>query len=63
MLGCENIMPWIKFTHDFDFRPPEKPRVCIAYKRGMVQFVRRVCAERALAAGKAVVTERPNAGR
>lgn len=33
-------MPWIAFTQDFDFRPPEKRRVCIAYKSGMVLFVR-----------------------
>jgi hypothetical protein len=52
-------MPWVKFTGDYDFRPPEKPRVCIAYKSGMVQFVRRICAARALAKSRAVIVERP----
>lgn len=52
-------MPWIKFSADFDFRPPEKPRVCIAYKAGMTEFVRRICAEQAIEKGKAVLTERP----
>ncbi len=54
-------MPWLLFTSDFDFVPPEKPMVCVSYKRGMVQFVRRICATIALAQGKAVAAERPNA--
>jgi hypothetical protein len=53
-------MPWVRFVDDFDFRPPERRRVCIAYKRGMVQFVRRVCADGAIAKGRAVETERPS---
>lgn len=53
-------MPWVRFLSDYDFRPPEAPRrICIAYKAGMVQFVRRVCADEAIAAGKAELTERP----
>lgn len=56
-------MPWVRFLADFDFRPPEKPRCHVAYKTGMVQLVRRVCAEEALAIGRAVEVERPtNAG-
>jgi len=54
-------MPWVRFIHDFDFRPPEKPkRICIAYKKGMVQFVRRCCAEKAIENGKALLVERPS---
>jgi predicted secreted protein len=53
-------MPWLRFLADYDFRPPEAPRrIRIAYKAGMVQFVRRVCADEATAAGKAELTERP----
>lgn len=50
---------WVRFLADFDFRPPEKRRVCIAYKAGMTQFVRSICAEQAIAQGKAVLIERP----
>lgn len=47
-------MPWIAFTRDFDWSPPEKKgRVSIAYKSGMTLFVRRTCAEEAIAAGAA----------
>jgi hypothetical protein len=47
-------MPWVRFTEDFDFSPVVKGgRVTKAYKAGMVQFVTRECATRALAAGKA----------
>lgn len=52
---------WVRFIADFDFRPPEKRRVCVAYKSGMVQFVRRICAVEAIKAGKAVRTTRHGA--
>lgn len=51
---------WVKFDRDHDFRPPEKRRVCIAYKAGMTCFVRRVCAMDAIAKGRAVQVERPS---
>ncbi len=50
---------WLLFLRNFDFRPPEKRRICIAYKAGMVKFVRRICGEQAIAAGKAERTVRP----
>lgn len=52
-------MPWVRFSKNFDFRPPETPRVCIAYKAGTTHFVRRICAEQAIERGKAAPTTRP----
>lgn len=52
-------MPWLRFLADFDFHPPERPQSTVAYKRGMVKFVRRVCAEQAIAKGRAVESQRP----
>lgn len=50
---------WVRFLADFDWHPPEKKgRVHIAYKAGMTLLVRRICGEQAIAAGKAVATER-----
>lgn len=47
-------MPWVRFTSDFDWSPPEKPgRITIAYKSGMQVLVRRLCAQAAVAAGAA----------
>jgi len=47
-------VPWVLFTSDFDWRPPEKKgRVTIAYKAGMKIFVRATCAADAIAAGAA----------
>lgn len=53
------LMPWVLFTENFNFRPPEKPRCHVAYKAGTIAFVRRICAERAIEKGKAVPCERP----
>lgn len=50
---------WVRFVKPFNFRPPEKPQSHVAYKAGMVKFVRRICAEMAIAAGKAERTVRP----
>lgn len=50
---------WLMFLEDYDFVPPERRTVCIAYKRGTTQFVRRICATLAIGQGKAVKTERP----
>jgi hypothetical protein len=41
----------VRFLRDFDYRP--KPNVTIAYKKGMMAFVRLECAERAIAIGAA----------
>lgn len=50
-------MPWVRFVRDFDWWP--QPRVTIAYKAGSVVLVTRRCAERAVAAGRAVRVARP----
>lgn len=45
---------WVRFTQDFAWSPPEKRgRVIIEYRTGMTLFVRRKCAEKAIAAGVA----------
>lgn len=45
-------MAIVRFTADFDYRPT---KVCtIAYKKGMVETVRRECADQAVAEGKAI---------
>lgn len=54
-------MPHVLFTGDFDFTP--KPSVTICYKAGMRMLVTRTCAEEAIAAGKAKIVERVDAGR
>jgi hypothetical protein len=47
---------WIRFTADFDFKP--KPQSTIAYRTGEERNVTRECADKALAAGKAVKIKR-----
>ncbi|OKP79645.1 hypothetical protein BTE77_05945 [Ensifer adhaerens] len=42
----------VRFTADFDYRPT--PQVTVGYLAGMELTVKRECAERAIAAGKAV---------
>lgn len=45
---------WLHFRQDFSWRPPEKNgRVIIEYHGGTTLFVRRKCAEEAIAAGAA----------
>lgn len=41
----------IKFLRDFDYHPA--PSITIAYKAGMVQFVRLECAQQAVSGGYA----------
>lgn len=45
-------MARVRFTADFDYRPTKVST--IAYKKGMVETVRRECADQAVAEGKAV---------
>lgn len=45
------MMPRVKFIKDFDYKP--LPQVTIAYKAGMELTVKRECADRAIALGKA----------
>lgn len=52
-------MPWVRFTSDHSFIPPEKRNMIITYRQGMVRLVRRVCADDAIAKGRATLTERP----
>lgn len=48
----------VRFIADFDYSPT--PRITIAYKKGMVEFVRLECAQQAVAAGKATVGAVPD---
>jgi len=43
---------WVRFTADFDWKP--KPQVTLAFLAGQERNVTRDCAEKAVAAGKAV---------
>lgn len=45
-------MAWLRFTADMDWKPT--PGTTIGYKAGMVLNVTRDCAEKAVAAGRAV---------
>ena len=45
-------MARVRFTSDFDYHPT--PQVIIAYRAGMEKTVKRDCAKKAIAAGKAV---------
>lgn len=49
-------MARVLFTRDFDYKPT--PQVTIGYRAGMKKTVKRDCAERAIAAGKAVSIDR-----
>lgn len=52
---------WVRFNQRFDFSPAAKDgRVTIVYKGG-VHNVTRECADKAIAAGKAVRTTSPRA--
>lgn len=53
---------WVRFLADFDWNPPEKPAVTLAFKAGYTCLVRRACGEAAITAGKAEKVAR-NAGR
>lgn len=50
-------MPWVKFTTRFDYRV--KHNVMISYKAGGTYLVKQECADLAIAAKKAALTERP----
>ena len=45
-------MPHVEFTAPFDWTPPERPRVTLAYPVGFYT-VTRDCADKAVAEGKA----------
>ncbi|RVM42684.1 hypothetical protein CN106_26135 [Sinorhizobium meliloti] len=48
---------WVRFLADFDWKP--RPPVTIAFKADTTRNVTRACAAAAVAAGKALPTERP----
>ncbi|WP_426229296.1 hypothetical protein [Pararhizobium sp. DWP3-4] len=45
-------MARVRFTHDFDYLPTGQ--VTIGYLAGMEETVKRDCADKAIAAGKAI---------
>ena len=45
-------MARVRFTHDYDYHPTEQ--TTIGYLAGMEETVKRDCADKAIAAGKAV---------
>lgn len=47
----------VRFIADFDYSPTKQ--ITIAYKAGMVEFVRLECAQQAIAAGKAELRSVP----
>lgn len=53
-------MPWVSFTENFIFRPPENNQVSVKYKANTVHFVRQVCAAAAIKKGKAVAAKKPS---
>jgi hypothetical protein len=53
-------MPWVRFTADFDWYPPERRgHWCKAYKAGTVDLVTSPCAAAAIAAGKVERCDKP----
>ena len=54
-------MPHVEFTAPFDWTPPERPRVTVAYPVGFYT-VTRDCADKAVAAGKARRVKAPKRG-
>ncbi|WP_296584233.1 hypothetical protein [Xanthobacter sp.] len=55
---------WVRFLRAFRWDPPERRgNTTIVYPAGAVLFVRRICAEAAVASGAAVITTRPGGPR
>lgn len=50
-------MARVRFTDDYDYKPTAQST--IAYKKGMELTVRQECADKAMAAGKAVSLDKP----
>lgn len=56
-------MAWVKFLSDFDWTPPERPTVTLAYKAGEEPLnVTRACAAAAVAHGSAKRVPAPKRG-
>lgn len=54
----EQIGRRVRFTADFAYKP--KPSVTIVYPAGTTAYVRRDCAQKAVAAGKAEALDIPS---
>lgn len=52
-------MSWVRFTAPFDWTPPERRQVTVAFPAGHVGRVTRECALAAIAAGRAVRVKSP----
>ncbi len=52
-------MAHVRFTEDFDYRIPDTRATTTAYKAGMTCTVKKDCADKAIAAGKAVRVKPP----
>jgi hypothetical protein len=48
-------MARVRFTHDYDYKPTAQ--CTVGYKAGMEKTVKRDCADKAIAAGKATSLE------
>jgi hypothetical protein len=54
-------MPWLRFTADHCWTPPDERRVSKLFKAGTVEMVRKCCADEAIRLGRAEMTVRPKA--
>lgn len=50
---------WVSFLRDFDWTPPERRTVTLAFRLGATVFVRYRCGVDAIAAGAAIPAARP----
>lgn len=50
---------WVRFVADYIFTPEENRRTAIKYKAGYRGSVRKQCGEKAIAAGRAVLSQPP----
>lgn len=52
-------MPWVRFTHNFDFTVKRRPFVVQSFKAGATYLVSQKCASAAIESHVAELTERP----
>ena len=60
-MEVDTLMPWVRFIKPFDFWPTQ--RSVMAYGANSVHLVKKACADKAIAQGCAVLTERPQVKR
>jgi hypothetical protein len=53
----DSLMPWVRFTQTFDWKPNEK--TMISYRAGSIHLVKQIVADLAVREGKAIRIERP----